>query len=132
MSNNEKPAGRPLLTKPTPTTKVPTGQGYTKGDLLLRRLQYEFNFDPLQELVALAKSNKTSVGEKIKISQELMGYIVPKLKNVEVNQHQGEVIRVNIMFPTDENGAAGLPKLDVDNSSNEEQSSGEAHEEFNF
>ena len=98
--------------------------------MLLRRLQYEFNFDPLQELVALAKSNKTSVGEKIKISQELMGYIVPKLKNVEVNQHQGEVIRVNIMFPTDENGTAGLPKLDIENSS--EEPTTKDPEEFNF
>lgn len=120
VTTNQKPAGKPLFAKPSPTSKVPSGQGFTKGDLLLRRLQYEFNFDPLEELVALAKSNKTSVGEKIKISQELMGYIVPKLKNVEVNQHQGEVIRVNITFPSDEHGATGLPKLDLSETKSED------------
>ncbi len=90
---------KPVLEKPAPTKQVPDGKGLTKGDLLLRRLQFEFHHDPLSELVSLAKNNKTSISEKIKINQEFLSYIVPKLKNVEVNQHQGEVIKVNITFP---------------------------------
>ncbi len=92
-------SNKELLSKPAPSSKAPTGKGYTKADVLLRRLQYDFKHDPLSELVALAKSPKTSTGEKIRINQEFMSYIIPKLKNVEVNQHQGEVIKVNITFP---------------------------------
>lgn len=90
--------------KPAATEKTPTGRGYTKGDELIRRLKAEFHYDPLSELVKLAKSEKTSSGEKVKIATEILSYMVPKLKAVEVKQNHGETIKINIFTP--ESGAA--------------------------
>ncbi len=85
--------------KPNETNKVPTGRGYTKGDELVRRLRNEFGYDPLSELIKLAKSDKTSSGEKVKIATEIFSYYMPKLKSVEVKQDQSDHIKINIFTP---------------------------------
>ena len=106
----------PELKKPTPTAKIPNGQGITKGDELLRRLRLELKYDPVKELVELAKSAKTNSSEKIKIASELLSYYQPKVKAVELNPNAGEVIKVNISFPEETpkglSEIAPLPKKD--------------------
>ena len=84
-------------TKPAPTRKAPE-KGFTKTDELMRKLKYGLGYDPLIELVKLAKSSKTTCSEKIRIASELMSYYQPKLKPMEVNPNEGEVINVNIMY----------------------------------
>lgn len=85
--------------KPNETSKYPNGRGNTRGDELLRRLRNEFRYDPISELIKLAKSEKTSTGEKVKIATEIYSYIAPKLKAVEVKQDQSDHIKINIFTP---------------------------------
>lgn len=84
--------------KPGPTSKYADGSGLTKTDELIRRLKYGLKYDPLVELVKLAKSQKTTASEKIRIASELLSYYQPKLKPMEMNPNEGEVINVNIMY----------------------------------
>ncbi len=98
------------MEKPTATTRIPTGRGTTKLDDLIRRLQYEFTFDPLDELIKLYRSKMTGPAEKMKIVTEIMSYCYPKLKAVEVKQDKGEIITVNVQLP-DGTKIDGAPKL---------------------
>lgn len=106
---------QPVLTKPGTTSAYPDGKGLTKGDELLRRLQFEFGYDPLKELVKLASSNKTTSSEKIKIASEIMSYYQPKVKPMELNPNAGEVIQVNISYPdtAKKDSAASEPTAEV-------------------
>ena len=95
----KKDSIKPLLKKPSPSVVVPDGKGCTKGDELLRRLRFEFGYDPI---------NST---EKIKIASELLSYYQPKMKAMDFNPNAGEVINVNISFPDEETAPAGLKDL---------------------
>ncbi len=84
---------------PLPLSKAPTGKGASKNDQLIQRLAFEFNFDPVAELVKLAKSNRVSSDLRAKISMEFMQYFMPKMKAIDTNPNQGEVININILPP---------------------------------
>ena len=107
----KKDSLKPLLKKPSPSVVVPDGKGCTKGDELLRRLRFEFGYDPIKELVNLARSAKTNSTEKIKIASEQLIYYQPKMKAMDFNPNAGEVINVNISFPDEETAPAGLKDL---------------------
>lgn len=107
----KKDSIKPLLKKPSPSVVVPDSKGCTKGDELLRRLRFEFGYDPIKELVHLARSAKTNSTEKIKIASELLSYYQPKMKAMDFNPNAGEVINVNISFPDEETAPAGLKDL---------------------
>lgn len=98
VSKVEESLREPVLTKAKPTGFYATGNGLTKTDELMRKLRYSLNYDPLTELVKLAKSAKTTSSEKIKIASELLSYYQPKLKPMEMNPNDGEVINVNIVY----------------------------------
>lgn len=93
---------------PKPTSRYPTGTGATKGDLLMQRLRFEFGYDPIEELVNIAQDKKTSSGDRIKIATELLSYYQPKMKAMDFNPDQGEVIKINISFPDKESVPAGI------------------------
>lgn len=99
------------LKKPNATSVVPNGKGQTKGDELLRRLRFEFSYDPIKELVGLAKSAKTNNSEKIKIATELLSYYQPKMKAMDFNPNAGEVIKINVSFPEEDKDSKGLKGL---------------------
>lgn len=77
--------------------KAPTGRGETAGDMLIRRLASEFKYDPIAELVKIAKSNKSTLELKTKINQELIQYYLPKVKAIDTNPNAGEVISINVI-----------------------------------
>lgn len=62
----KKDSVKPLLKKPSPSAVVPDGKGCTKGDELLRRLRFEFGYDPIKELVHLARSAKQTVLKRLR------------------------------------------------------------------
>jgi hypothetical protein len=92
-----------MLRKPAALhpSKAPTGKGATKGDLLVQRLATEFKHDPIAELIRLASEDSSSNELKYKINSDLLGYYMPKLKAVELNQNAGETISVNVIMPKD-------------------------------
>lgn len=77
--------------------KAPTGRGETAGDRLVQRLASEFKYDPIEELVKIAKSTKSSLELKAKINQELIQYYLPKVKAIDTNPNAGEVISINVI-----------------------------------
>ena len=82
-------------------SKAPTGTGKSKNDVLVQRLALEFNHDPIHELVKLAQSNRISPDLKAKINMEFLQYYLPKLRAIDTNPNQGEVIQINIVNPHD-------------------------------
>lgn len=84
---------------PLPASKAPTGRGSSKNDLFVQRLAVEFQHDPVAELVKIAQSNRISPDLKAKINLELLSYYLPKLKAIDTNPNQGEVINLNVILP---------------------------------
>lgn len=85
------------LRKPR-ATSAPTMNGSRSIDNLLRRMQLGYNYDPLVELMAIARSTKSSVAEKIKIAQELMSYVYPKVKAIATDPNMGDVINITVQY----------------------------------
>lgn len=85
--------------KAIPAKKAPNGLGGTKGDILMRRLATEFKLDPIKELIKLAHSDEASPELRFKIMNELLGYYMPKVKAIDTNPNQGEVINVQVLMP---------------------------------
>lgn len=67
-------------------------------DNLLRKMQMGLGYDPLVELVTLARKPSTSTNERIKIAQDLMSYVYPKVKAVTTDTNQGEVINITVQY----------------------------------
>lgn len=88
------------LKKPR-ATDAPSLQGTRSIDNLLRRMQMGFGYDPLNELVSIARSTKSSVSEKIKIAQELMSYVYPKVKAIATDPNMGDVINITVKYDDD-------------------------------
>ena len=63
-------------------------------DNLLRKMQMGLGYDPLVELVKLAKKPNTTNAEKIKIAQDLMSYVYPKVKAVSNDPNMGDIINI--------------------------------------
>ena len=85
------------LRKPR-ATSAPVMNGSRSIDNLLRRMQLGYNYDPLVELMAIARSTKSSVAEKIKIAQELMSYVYPKVKAIATDPNMGDVINITVQY----------------------------------
>lgn len=75
---------------------------------LAATLRNELSYDPLIELVKIAKSSKAKAELKKQIAVELLQYIYPKQKAVELDQSNGQPVVFNIdltgnsSVPTDE------------------------------
>ena len=92
----------------TPSIKKPrAGRAPSLGkaekiDNLLRKMQMGLGYDPLVELVSLARKSSTTNSEKIKIAQELMSYVYPKVKSVATDPNMGDVINVTVQYEDSE------------------------------
>ena len=92
----------------TPSIKKPrAGRAPSLGkaekiDNLLRKMQMGLGYDPLVELVSLARKPSTTNSEKIKIAQELMGYVYPKVKSVSTDPNMGDVINITVAYDDSE------------------------------
>lgn len=70
-------------------------------DNLLRKLQLGLGYDPLVELVALARDKKSTNKEKITIASELMSYVYPKVKATATDPNMGDVINITVAYADD-------------------------------
>ncbi|KYC52211.1 MAG: hypothetical protein AMQ22_00938 [Candidatus Methanofastidiosum methylothiophilum] len=80
----------------TPTTNC---SRTSKTAELHKLLKYTLRFDPLEELLALYPKLKES--DKKQVCLDLMRFLYPQIKAVELDQHMGEKVNVNIIFPED-------------------------------
>lgn len=87
------------LRKPAPFTYEPSSKGNSPADDLIRKLEFELNFDPIDELVKLYRSKQTGPNEKMRIAMELAQYRHAKRKALEVKDDKGELVNINVMFP---------------------------------
>ena len=71
-------------------------------DNLLRKMQMGLGYDPLVELVKLAKKPGTTNMEKIKIAQDLMSYVYPKVKAVSNDPNMGDIINITVQYDDNE------------------------------
>lgn len=71
-------------------------------DNLLRKMQMGLGYDPLVELVKLAKKPSTTNMEKIRIAQDLMSYIYPKVKAVSNDPNMGDIINITVQYDDNE------------------------------
>ena len=53
------------------------------------------NYNPLEELIKLAKHSRIDPKTKIRIATELMQYMYPKQKAIELDQNQGQPVTFN-------------------------------------
>lgn len=63
---------------------------------LMRKLQYDLNFDAAEELVKLYRNSKMDLSGKMRIAETMMKYQYPALKAHELKANQGELITFNI------------------------------------
>ena len=71
-------------------------------DNLLRKMQMGLGYDPLVELVKLSKKPNTTNAEKIKIAQDLMSYVYPKVKAVSNDPNMGDIINITVQYDDNE------------------------------
>ena len=71
-------------------------------DNLLRKMQMGLGYDPLVELVSIARKPSTTNTEKIRIAQDLMSYVYPKVKSVSTDPNMGDVINITVQYDDNE------------------------------
>lgn len=98
---------QPVLRKLQRRDMYPDMNDLGKADNLLRQMRYGLGFDPLAELVGLYRDLETTTAERIRIASELLSYTHPKMKAVQANPDQSEVININVSYP-DEKSASEL------------------------
>lgn len=81
-----------------PGAVVPSSRTLKTHDLFTERLIRDLKHDPLEELVNLSRSAKSEL-VKANINLTLLEYMIPKLKAVDTNPNQGEVISINVVMP---------------------------------
>ena len=120
------------LRKPR-ATSAPAMNGSRSIDNLLRRMQLGYNYDPLVELMAIARSTKSSVAEKIKIAQELMSYVYPKVKAIATDPNMGDVINITVQYDDKESAKSLESSLPAPHSEDEvKKRRGQETSEFNI
>lgn len=114
-------------------TSAPAMNGSRSIDNLLRRMQLGYNYDPLVELMAIARSTKSSVAEKIKIAQELMSYVYPKVKAIATDPNMGDVINITVQYDDKESAKSLESSLPAPLSEDEvKKRRGQETSEFNI
>ena len=95
MDNNEIQSLEMNPLKPTNNVSKKTSRAVQ----LQRMLQYKLKFDVVDELIDLYRDPDTKAGDKRQILSDLMRYLYPQLKAMEIDTREGEKINVNIVFP---------------------------------
>jgi len=85
----------------------------------VRKLCLDENYDPLREMIILAKDPSTSLDNRITLHKELAQYVSPKLKAVELTAEVSGGIQVNVVKYADSIAQAAIEAAieDVDEDS---------------
>lgn len=80
-----------------PTSKV--DKKTSKAAELQRLLEYKLKFSVVEELIDLYRSGELKPADQRQVLADLMRYLYPQLKAMEIDTRDGEKINVNIVFP---------------------------------
>lgn len=72
-----------------------------RAEMLLAQMQDE-NYNPLQELIKISKHSRVDVPTKVRIAMDLMNYVYPRQKAVEVDHKQGQQVTFNFDLTGDQ------------------------------
>jgi len=98
VENNSKVSVNTKEMKPlTPSSNL--DKKTSRAIELQRQLQYKLKFNVVDELIDLYRDPDTKASDRRAILTDLMRYLYPQLKAMEIDQREGEKINVNIMFP---------------------------------
>jgi hypothetical protein len=67
----------------------------------VNKLCRDENYDPLREMILLAKEPTTPLDHRVTLHKELAQYVAPKLKSVELTAEVNGGIQVNVLKYTD-------------------------------
>lgn len=107
MENNKVTVNTKEMKPLTPSSNL--DKKTSRAIELQRQLQYKLKFNVVDELIDLYRDPDTKSSDRRAILTDLMRYLYPQLKAMEIDQREGEKINVNIMFPDDT-----TKKVDVD------------------
>lgn len=71
----------------------------SKAAELQRLLEYKLKFNVIEELIELYRSGELKPADQRQMLSDLMRYMYPQLKAMEIDTRDGEKINVNIVFP---------------------------------
>jgi hypothetical protein len=63
----------------------------------VRKLCLDENYDPLREMIILAKDPSTPLDHRVTLHKELSQYVAPKLKAMELTAEVSGGIQVNVL-----------------------------------
>ena len=95
------------MSVPEPTNNV--SKKTSRAAELERLLQYKLKFNVVEELIDLYRGGDLKPADQRQILADLMRYLYPQLKAMEIDTRDGEKINVNIVFPGGEK-----PEIKVD------------------
>jgi hypothetical protein len=81
-----------------PGAVVPSTRTLKSHDIFTTRLIHDLKHDPLETLVELSRTCKSEL-VKAQINLTLLEYMLPKLKAIDTNPNQGEMISINVVLP---------------------------------
>ena len=85
----------------------------------VRKLCMDENYDPLREMVVLAKDPGTPLDHRVTLHKELAQYVAPKLKSMDLTAEVSGGIQVNVLKFADKVTQAAIKEAsdddDVDN-----------------
>lgn len=98
-----------------PAHRVKGNQKHGAAADLMRKLEYDLEYDPLVELVSLIRDNANTMElkELIKINEILMQYRYPKLQAIKVEQEQQNTVTINLDLSgaKDQDSDKNLPNI---------------------
>ena len=93
MATDSTTVFKPL--EPTSNTSKKT----SKAAELQRLLEYKLKFNVVEELIDLYRCGELKPADQRQVLSDLMRYLYPHLKAMEIDTRDGEKINVNIVFP---------------------------------
>jgi|WetSurMetagenome_2_1015567.scaffolds.fasta_scaffold971611_2 hypothetical protein len=104
-----------VMGKPSPVSD--TNKKTSRAVELQRLLQYKLKFNVVEELIELYRSGDIKGSDQRQILSDLMKYLYPQLKAMEIDTRDGEKINVNIVFPDSTKSSIEKPIATVEGGS---------------
>ena len=92
------------MSKPAPSSDM--NKKTSRAVELQRLLQYKLKFNVVEELIDLYRCGELKPSDQRQVLADLMKYLYPQLKAMEIDTRDGEKINVNIVFPDSNNKTA--------------------------
>lgn len=73
----------------------------TRAEQLISQMKDQ-NYDPMEELIKIAKCSRTNAALRVQIAKEIMQYAYPKQKAIEVDHRQETPITFNFDLSGDQ------------------------------